>query len=395
VGNALLILVILEASLLGSGRLVQFGPLTLKMILFAIAQAYVIGSVVLGTARVKISILLVVSSFVAILSVSTVIGLLQGATFSLIAEDIKPLSYFCMIVFFDLTIRTQKQVELVLKIFKAAAVILSTGSLLFAAALYLQIIPFSTVYAFANANEGSDLMFRGSDGLFLYKGAVYIGVGIILFAFDRGFVSRLCIFLGVFALFLTNTRGFFVALVAVACTHIALNRKQFGRKALFVALSIAVAIAVFASAGSIADREASDQLRKDTIYQVRDQMNPISVVLGHGLGKGVPERPVHMEPALLEIFHKQGLLGILWWVTMIAMFWSRFSAARVYGCSNAEPLLLCALFVGFESLTNPYMNNPIGMTIWMVSLVALKAVKPANKFVPYLSTVACAEIATI
>lgn len=283
-----------------------------------------------------------------------------------------------MLVFFDMTIQRVEQVQAVTKIFKYAAVLLSLGSIVFIAAIYLGLLPFNAVYALAELDKGDDIMFRGSDGLFLYKGAIYIGVGIILFAFDRGVLSRIGLLLGIVTLWLSNTRGFFVALAFVAAAQIAINRRHLGKKLVYAALSSVVAALVYSSAGSVADRDDSDRLRKDTIHQVIQAIDPVSAFVGHGFGNGVPERPVHMEPAILEIFHKEGILGVSWWMGVLAMLWSRFREARKADPRKAEALLLCALFVVFESLTNPYMNNPIGMTIWMVSLAGLDAIKDST-----------------
>lgn len=378
-GTALLALVMIEAAILGSGRLVTVGPLTLKMLLFGIAQTYVVYRLVASQSRLKISTLILVGSLFTLISVAAVIGITNGASASSVAEDIKPLSYFCAIAFFELTIRTQEHIRLVLRLFKVAAVLLSLGYFIIVASVYLGVLPFEVLYDLLKGDEGGDFMFRGSDGLFFYKGALYIGVGVILFAYERRMLSRLALGLGIAALLFTDTRGFFIALGAVVATYILTEVKHPAKKAFYCTLGLAFAIAVYlwfsASAG---DREASDQVRANTINQVLDDITPASAVLGHGFGIGVPERPVHMESAFLEIFHKQGIIGIAWWLGVLVILCIRYRKASRKDNPYAGPLFLCALFVVFESLTNPFMNNPIGMTVWMVALVGLDVVTTAQ-----------------
>ena len=76
-----------------------------------------------------------------------------------------------------------------------------------------------------------------------------------------------------------------------------------------------------------ADRDSGDLLRITTYNQVISSISGCSILFGHGLGIGVPIRPIHMECAFLEIFHKQGLLGI---ITMAYFFvYSIFVSFRV------------------------------------------------------------------
>ena len=102
------------------------------------------------------------------------------------------------------------------------------------------------------------------------------------------------------------------------------------------------------------------------------------MIVGNGLGVGVKERPVHMENSYLEIFHKQGILGMLWWGSMCLFLITRYRKARHTNYKYAQPLLLSACFVAFESLTNPFINNPIGIFVWLIALVGLDVLSKAD-----------------
>jgi hypothetical protein len=79
-----------------------------------------------------------------------------------------------------------------------------------------------------------------------------------------------------------------------------------------------------------------------------------------------------MEITYAEIFHKQGVIGLLWWTALVAILATRLRQAIKNGNrSLAYPLFLSASFVLFESATNPFLNNPIGMYPFIISLVGL------------------------
>ena len=121
----------------------------------------------------------------------------------------------------------------------------------------------------------------------------------------------------------------------------------------------------------LGDREFSDNARYLQIREVVNAITPSSLIWGHGFGKGVASRPVHMEIAYLEIFHKQGLLGIAVWTFLFSNLVSLFKKARVHSTQIATAFFLSALFVFFQSLTNQYVNNPIGMGMVLIALTTL------------------------
>jgi len=53
-------------------------------------------------------------------------------------------------------------------------------------------------------------------------------------------------------------------------------------------------------------------------------------------------------------------------------------AAKFADRRLAYPLFLSAAFVFFESLTNPFINNPIGMSFLAICLAALKKLGDSN-----------------
>jgi O-antigen ligase len=122
----------------------------------------------------------------------------------------------------------------------------------------------------------------------------------------------------------------------------------------------------------LGDREFSDNERKRQIKEVIADITPATVIWGHGFGNGVESRPIHMEISYLEIFHKQGLIGLGTWVFLFTSLVGYFISLPLRS-PLSYAFFLAAIFIFFQSLTNQYINNPIGMGMFLISLTGLDA----------------------
>jgi len=79
-----------------------------------------------------------------------------------------------------------------------------------------------------------------------------------------------------------------------------------------------------------------------------------------------------MEVSYLEIFHKQGILGLLFWFMLFVVIVQKYLKACRNGVRNiALPFMLSSLLIFILTATNNYMNNPIGMSMLLISIAAL------------------------
>jgi hypothetical protein len=128
------------------------------------------------------------------------------------------------------------------------------------------------------------------------------------------------------------------------------------------------------------DRSNSDAIRYIQMEQVMSSINPISLIVGHGLGVGTEIRPIHMELSFLEIFHKQGLIGIVFWLCIYIHIFIMFFNIKDKRIKNqAYPFVLSVVFVILQSTTNPFMNNPIGLTMILITIVVLSKLLEQQK----------------
>jgi len=392
VGTGLLVLVAFEASLLGSGRLLEIGPLTLKMWLFLAAQVYVIIRLI-ALGRVKLSTFAFLLSFTLLLLFGATIGLLQHSTMQLIGEDVSPLLYCIMLIFFEMVVKTEKHIRLIVRIIEFASVLMSIASLVVLTLLFLGVLSFLTLYGWLTLSS-QEFFFRGQTGMFFYKGALYVGIGLIYFAFERNRFAKLAVVLTFIGLVATGTRGFFVDMAAIILVHVATGGLSLGKKVKYIGLlciSALVMLIIYQMAASNnVENVESDNVRIETLHQVNDRITPLSFVFGNGLGVGVPIRPEHMETAYMEIFHKQGLLGLTWWASVFMLLLMRYRKARRVNYLSAQPLFLSVIFVIVQSITNPFVNNPIGIFVWIFALVGLDIVSKNSSSAKLLKHRDCA-----
>ncbi len=101
-------------------------------------------------------------------------------------------------------------------------------------------------------------------------------------------------------------------------------------------------------------------------------VTPSSIVIGHGFGEGVEIRNNHLEINYLEIFHKQGVPGVIFWLFILFYIGLLYlNCKRLSYEKEARPFLLAALFVYIQSATNPFLTNSIGLNMIMISIVSL------------------------
>lgn len=372
VGRVLCWLIVAEASLLGSGRMLHFGGVTAKMLLFVLAVSYTAWSLV-SLDRIRSSTAWLLASFGVLLCFGIVNGAMHAANLDLIGEDVSPLLSVFILPFFELTIRSAQDLETCVRIILAGALAMAAAYLAVGVCVLANIISFSSLWTFVTENGSDDFIFESDTSRLFYKGSLFICIALILLLFRKGLAARAAACALFLSLFLLGTRGFFVALAICGILYVFIGpRKAAAKLMLGVAVVVLAALVLPRFLSSFGDKSISNGDRVAQIAQVTDAANPLTDLAGHGFGVGVPIRPEHMEIMYLEIFHKQGIIGLGWWALLIAMLTFRFIRALRAGRQRiAYPLFLSALFICVQSAMNPFLNNPIGMYPFMICFVGL------------------------
>ena len=375
-------IVLLELFLMGSGRIIQFGSLTLRMILYLIAIGYSVLLLMRGR-RIGMQIVFLGLLFLSVLSLSAFVGVFNNADSRLIFEDIKPLAFFLMGIFFWLTIGNVERVHLTIKLLKVSSVILAVLYLVILFLLHFNIIDFSVTYSVLN--KTGEVSFRETYG-FVYKGFLYLCVGFLFYLFDSRTRNKGITLLIFTATVLTFTRGFLLAIGLTIFIYLFVFSERNIKTFLHIVVLCVVVLLVAPQyidvyTNLLGDKSTSDMVRIITGQQVCQSVTPLSIFIGHGFGIGVPERIVHMEVSYLEIFHKQGLVGVSFWVIILCVLIRGYSKATLNGNRNiALPFLLSSFFIYMQTLTNPFLNNPIGMSMILISIAVFNVLGKNKNF---------------
>ena len=141
----LLLLILVEVFLGGGGRLIDAGPVSIRMLLYALAMAATVWMLYTNQ-RLSREIIILLSIFSAMLVFGTLIGVLNGANRAFIFEDVKPLLFFYLLPFFYLTLQSFQRLALVAKVVKISAVVLAGSYVLIFGLIHLNVVPFLDFY---------------------------------------------------------------------------------------------------------------------------------------------------------------------------------------------------------------------------------------------------------
>ena len=208
--------------------------------------------------------------------------------------------------------------------------------------------------------------------MFFYEGFLYLCIGFFFHMITiRSLKDKIITILIYLSIVLTLSRGLILMTSVIFVFYIFfISKKKWLKFFLFLFGTIVFIYLLPIYLEAIGDKSASDQVRIDTFDQVIDRINIFTIFIGQGFGNGVPIRPERMEISYLEIFHKQGILGLSFWIMLLFLnfyFYNKIKNHR----EIALAFLLSVCFVYLQSLTNPFINNPIGISIITLSIVCM------------------------
>ena len=357
-----------EVFLMGSGQEVKvFGPVSLRMLNFAIAASA--GILVIFRQSIPSEIAVIIVSYTIIIYISMAVGFLNGSDNDLIMMDVKMFLALFAFPFFYYGLKTARAVEVLFSTFVLCMKVMIMAYIFYMVVVYfLKLIPFNVVWL---ALEPLDsFRFRGTEGALFYKGFLFMPIASVAFLIRR---NRIWLILSAVAIFLTYTRGFYVIFFMGIILNYMMSEKVSFNMILglgLLMLCIYVVIDLLGLFEVSEARQQGDTVRWMTFQQVWDEVNPISFLVGHGFGHGVPIRKEHMEMSFLEIFHKQGLIGFIVWFILFyrsLYFWKNTPAdVEMY----ARFFVIALVLVYIQSLFNPYLTNAIGISMVMLSYLS-------------------------
>lgn len=377
ISKLLFTIMLYELVIGGSGHFTELGPLTFRMLFFFTALFLTSISYING-AKINKDVFFIVLTFTLLLSFSAVVGVMNQSESSLIFEDIKPLIFFYILIFFSIVVKDIQAIYSVVKIIKIGSIIMASIYFIVIILLLTEQIDFLSLYR--QQEEVGEVLFR-NETLFFYKGFIYLCIGFFFFLLSRGKKSKIGALFLFASIVLTLTRGFILFTILIFCYYIFfINKKKSLKVITFTSCIFVFIYALPILFDALGDKSESNNMRFIQVDEVINDINPVSLLIGHGFGNGTESRKIHMELSFLEIFHKQGILGILLWFSFFMYMFFMYSKIKYKKYRDiALPFLLSVIFVILQSATNPYMNNPIGLTIILISFVVFSKLVELQK----------------
>lgn len=424
----LLTLFFIELFVGGGGRLIDFGFLSIRQVLFIglmltflyriISQKEVRNLEVNTFFRmnpVTVGIYLLIIWF----GVSSVIGYFNGNALSDIVTDFLRVSFFAAyfpLAYYISDKRFTKQRIITILKYSAFAVALFTVTI---ALLGKTVFSgnFQPYKLFLLSLMGDDLLFRPSYSVF-YKSHFYVFVGLVISlnaVLTKKFskVDILNLILCPISIFWSETRGFLFALMVSVLMIMIIDiimmatpikglsgkikaifqNRQLVKKSIIL-LIITVAVPFLyqymtlerfekssAAAGSTEEiNDTSASVRVDYLLYSKDLLldHPEYLVWGKGYGTEIAGRVTGIETSFLDILVEQGGIGLAIWLVLFLLVYTNYygSFKRGMRLETADVALL-GIFMGVLLLTNinPFINNPIGIIFFLVVLVVSQHVK--------------------
>jgi hypothetical protein len=405
-----------ELVLGGGGRLTAWEGISLRMVLFGLCQLTLVIHLLKQAKTLDTPFFPQFIAFFCLLGFSAAWGWYQGAAPAAILKDVKPLLFWANLAFYGLVIQDNRTFNGIRTIFLWSTLVMATAYLALLLCWHNAWIDAEAMHLYLAQYE--EFSFRGSLG-FMYKGFVFVPVGIFFWLQHPSRFRYVAVLLLYLALLFTFTRGFWLILFAILFIYTLLfqGKSWLNWTAIvFMLFSLYLSGLFVASrehtyfagqeAGEMShnaqkkeiplsalEKELSGRFKQgfehreasmiDRFVQVRevaDAISPQSLLLGHGFGHGTASRPVHMEITYLEIFHKQGLLGLL------MCFWLLFTLLHVYAktlsfrwqnihyLQSSFPFVFGCLFFFGLSFLNPFVNSPLGLGMLAITMLVLRRI---------------------
>lgn len=364
-------LVLMELFLMGSGQELHVaGFLTLRMVNFLMAVA-VSMYFFIRTDDFPKTILWFLLVFTILSIFSIFMAYLLGTNLDYAMEDLKPLLYFYILLFFYYMSSSEKVIQRTFYILLLAGKIMTVLYLIYI--ILTDITGVVSYVAAYQALETDSFMFRGIGSAIFYKGFIFLPIAAVGFFKEKKYVWLILTSL---AIYFTYTRGLYLLLiVGILIYYLKTHRVDIIKIVAFVLVvfllyEIAEVLEIFSFDESFKEnREESDYTRVLIIQQVFDAVTYWSVIIGHGFGYSIGERTTHMEISYLDIFHKQGILGLFFWAMLLyALLYYGKSVVEKYK-ETADFWVTAALMIYLQSFFNPYINTPMGMSVVLLALV--------------------------
>ena len=373
--RALFTISLVELFMGGGGRLIAVGPASLRMVLFALCLCATLVAFLFPRRRsdgVLLAMGLILIYLIIHVGALVVGAIYSGDTPKMFGEFQQSL-YWLAAPFFALMVQTEEDVR------KGARLVLYSGTAL--ALIYIGILVglltgiIHLVWLKNLLGETGEFQFRSGE-FFIYKGFLYLGIAIVfLVALRVRFWVPLLLLVST-AMILTFTRGFLISTsVAVLLMLFAQRRWRAAVPALvLVATGVFVVWIYLPSTDDTVGGhyETSTNQRLDDMAYIANNISPKTFIVGEGYASLINNRYA-IENTFLWALWKLGTLGVLFWLLPIALCFHYYLKIPNRASNEiATAFLFGVVLVYVQTSTNPFLNNPIGLSYILLAMFSLR-----------------------
>ena len=365
-------LFLVEVFLGGGGRLLDFGAVSPRMGLYLSGLCVYFLYLVL-VRKISESHLFSINYILVYMVVTgfgAFIGVINGSNLDYVLRELTLSSVFILLPLFSLNIKSMDNVKSLSNVIMYSGIFLSLSYLLFLFLVAVNIISLPTVYSYMSTSP--EFSFR-SDNLFFYKGFIYIPIALFLLLNLELKFRKTLVVLMTAALLLTLTRSFVVAFMVPVLFGTFIKSNIFQRLVLIVGVIFIIFIGFLNF--DLWYKPDSDSHRLADHMHYFHTFNAKTFLLGDGLGSLLNGR-LNVENSFLWALWKLGIVGLCFWLSPFIFaclyFYKILNDKSAVKIKYAHCYYGIVLLIYTQSLFNPYVNNVIGLTIVMVSLLSLR-----------------------
>jgi O-antigen ligase len=360
----------------GSGQTFKVFNIPTRQILFVFLLLVFLFELVTKQIKIEPDVSsLIILSLILWVFASAIIGLVNNHNGSIIFKDVTPMLYFFL--YFPLKsyfLKYKITHDFILKILLHATILMSIAVII--TFILLNTFYGGDVYIFKGIVEqtvGKEVFwFRSEGGFVFYPGLVYSLVAAILL-FGKFIKNKkltlyetLALLLSILALVISMTKGLILSLAIAFLLIIFIKKTSSFVKLSSILLCVLFTVILF----SLFDFSRFTDISSDTSTSISTRVKTIeesliilndNFLLGNGFGTELPTKKFHQENSFLDIFVEQGFIGVFLYLMLFANIFIR----RKYNLDFS----IATLAVSLMSLTNPYINNPLGIGLIMITLI--------------------------
>jgi hypothetical protein len=381
--RALFTVSLLELFIGGGGRLTAIGPVSLRMVLFAFCLCATLIAILFPRRRSD-GVLLAMTLVLIYLLVhvaSLVVGAINGSNASQMLTEFQQSLYWLAAPFFALMVQSEDDVRRYARIVQIAGVTLACVYLAILTGLITGVLSLRLIRSIISPS--GEVAFRSGE-FFIYKGFVYMGIAIVFFVAIRGKYWIPLATLAAFAMVFTFTRGFVISASAAVLMMLCFQgRWRAAVPALTLIAAAAFLVWIYLPSTDtevLGKHDSSTNQRLEDMTYMFYHARPTTFLFGEGYGSLINNR-FGIENTFLWALWKLGTIGLLFWMIPISLciyYYSKIPDRRTNPLANAY--LFGTVLVYVQTGTNPFLNNPIGLSFVMLAIFSLRILaRPARQ----------------